>query len=262
MGVKTATNFFSLVSIVFIYRSHYNQDVPSFGFFHDLLREIVSAYEQEAGNTGCGRRQNKSTQGPIQIASFPLNQYKPGEISLDVDSENITLHGQHRSEDKNGFENSEFKKVIKIPEGVDPTSVTSRASQDGGSLVLEGIKRVEESAKKDDGNFAVKLDLSGFKPEEIKVQRRGQELTITGKHRSEDSVSHWSRDYCRRVVLPDDVDLSSVTSRLSKEGQLVIEASRDPALLPSERSVDVTMEFEEPQTEEEAGPKTSQEEGE
>ena len=220
------------------------------------------AYEQEAGNTCWRQRQNKSTQGPIQIASLPLNQYRPDEISLDVDSVNITLHGQHRTEDENGFENSEFKKVIKIPEGVDPTSVTSRASQDGGSLVLEGIKRIEESAKKDDGKFSVKLDLSGFKPEEIKVQRRGQELTVTGKHRSEDSASHWSRDYCRRIVLSDDVDLRSVTSRLSKEGQLVIEAPRDPALLPSERSVDVTTEVDEPQTEEEARPKTSQEEGE
>ena len=36
-----------------------------------------------------------------------------------------------------------------------------------------------------------------------------------------------------------------MTSCLSKEGLLTIEASRDPALLPHERSVDVTMETEE-----------------
>ena len=53
---------------------------------------------------------NKSAvQGPIKIASLPLKQYKPEDISFDVDGENIILHGQHRSEGEDGFENNEFK---------------------------------------------------------------------------------------------------------------------------------------------------------
>ena len=40
-------------------------------------------------------------------------------------------------------------------------------------------------------------------------------------------------------MLRDDADLGSVTSRLSKEGL----ASRDPALLPKERNVEVSMEL-------------------
>ena len=91
---------------------------------------------------------------------------------LKFNSENITLHGQHLSEDKNGFESSEFKKVIKLPQGVDPTSVTSRVSADGGALFLEGIKRGDRYHRR----YAVQLDLSGFKPEDVKIQRRGQEL--------------------------------------------------------------------------------------
>ena len=39
----------------------------------------------------------------------------------------------------------------------------------------------------------------------------------------------WSRDFNRRILLPDDVDLSSVTSRLSKERLLTIEALLYPA---------------------------------
>ena len=46
-------------------------------------------------------------------------------------------------------------------------------------------------------------------------------------------------------MLADDADLGSVTSRLSKEGLLIIEASRDPALLPKERNLDVSMEDDE-----------------
>ena len=46
-------------------------------------------------------------------ASLPLKQYKPEGISFDVDGENIILHGQHRSEREDGFENNEIKKIIK-----------------------------------------------------------------------------------------------------------------------------------------------------
>ena len=53
-------------------------------------------------------------------------------------------------------------------------------------------------------------------------------------------------------MLHDDADLSSVTSRLSKEGLLIIEPSRDPGLLPKERNVEVSMEVDEPQPEDQA----------
>ena len=242
--------------------SYYCRAVPGFGFFPDLWRELALAHDQETGDSCFEQRKNKSPQGAIKIASVPLSQYKPEEISVAVDSENITLHGQHRSEDENGFENSEFKKVIKIPQEVDPESVTSRATPHGNALVLEGTKIIKEKMKEDDGKFAVNLDLSGFKPEEIKVKLHGQELTITGKQRSEDDGFHWSRDYSRRFLLPNDVDLSSVTSRLSKTGLLTIEASRDPALLPNTRSVDIIMKIDEPQREDEAQQTTSDDEGE
>ena len=50
------------------------------------------------------------------------------------------------------------------------------------SFVLLGIKREEENNKDDDKKFAVKLNQSGYKPDEIKVQLRGQELTVTVRH--------------------------------------------------------------------------------
>ena len=223
---------------------------------HDLWREIALASDEQARDTSFQHSQNKlAVQSPIKIASLPLKQYKPGDISLDVDGENIILHGQHRSEREDGFENNEFKKIIKLPDEVDPTTVESRVIKTlnkGNVLVLEGDRRVEEKAKQEDGKFQVKLDLRGFKPEDIKVQLRGHELTVTGKYKSEDQGFYFSRDYSHRVLLPDDADLGSVTSRLSKQGLLIIEASRDPALLPKERNLEVSMELDEQSPEDEA----------
>ena len=228
---------------------------------NDIWREIALTYDEQARDTSFQRSQNKlAVQGPIKIGSLPLKQYKPEDISLDVDGEHIILHGQHRSEGEDGFENNEFKKVIKLPDGVDPTTVKSRVIKNlksGSFLVLEGDRRLEEKAKQDDGKFVVKLDLRGFKAEDIKVQLRGHELAVTGKHKSEDQGFYFSRDYSNRVLLPDDADLSSVTSRLSKEDLLIIEASRDPALLPKERNVEVSMELDEPQPEDQAKEVTS-----
>ena len=221
----------SFVSFLFS-SSHYNRAPRSYDSFYDLWKEIARPYEQEARN---------SSQGPTKIASVPLSHYKPEEISLEVDNEKIILHGLHKFEREDGFEKSEFKRVFKLPQGIDPKTVKSRPSQDGRALLIEGTNLPKEDLA-NEGKFRAKLDFSGFKPEEIKIQLRGNELNITGKHLSERDDFYLSRDYSRRILLPDDVDLSSVTSRLSKEGLLTIEASRDPALLPHERSVDVTME--------------------
>ena len=85
-----------------------------------------------------------------------------------------------------------------------------------------------------------------------KLLLSGHELKVTGKHKSEDQGFYFSRDYSNRVLLPDDADLGSVTSRLSKKGLLIIEASRAPALLPKERNLNVSMELDEQSPEDEA----------
>ncbi len=242
--------------------SYYNRAPRGYDFFRDLWREIAVAYEEDAGNYCCQQVKEKSHQGEVKIASVPLSDYKPEEISVEVDNEKVTLHGQHRFEREDGFEKSEFKRVFKIPEDVDPKTVKSCTSQDGGALVIEGTKRVEKKAN--DDKFEAKLNFRGFKPEEIKIQLSGKELTITGKHVSERDDFYLSRDYSRRILLPDDADVSSVTSRLTKEGLLTIEASRDPALLTPMRTVDITMETDgaDEKVDEEPKQTTSADEGE
>ena len=179
----------------------------------------------------------KPHQGTIKIACLLLGNYQPEEISLEVDSEKIILSGQHQCEQENGFDKSEFMRVYKLPPGVDPITVTSRINQDGRVLVIEGTRQAED--KPNDGKFEAKLDFRGFKPEEIKMQLRGNMLTVTGIQKSERLQS--CNTYSRCVVLPDDVDHESVTSSLSKEGLLTIKASRDPAMLSRNSSDDITI---------------------
>ena len=94
----------------------------------------------------------------------------------------MILHGKHRSEREDGFDTSEFKRVFKLPQEVDPTAITSRATQNGDALIIEGTKRVEE--KTEEGKFEAKFDFSGFKPEEIKIQLHGNELNLVQNQNS------------------------------------------------------------------------------
>jgi len=208
--------------------SYYNRAPRGYGVFYDLWRETVlaSACEQQKA-TYHQRAMKKPHQKTIKIGCVLIGHYQPEEISLEVDNEKIIVHGQHLCEQEDGFDKSEFMKVYKIPEGVDPTTITSLINLDNGVLVIEGTKHVDDKAS--DGKFEAKLDFRGFKPENIKFHLRGNILTVTG---TQVSKRHQSRNsYSRCIVLPDDVDPGSVTSCLSKEGLLTIKASRNPKTL-------------------------------
>ena len=228
----------------FSYNSYFNQVVPGYGFLQDLWRNTALFCEEQARQ----KKLMKTYSGPVIIAWLPLNQYKPEELSLCVEDEKIILHGQHRYEGEDGFENSEFVKVIKLPDDVDPTTVTSHVTRDGSLLVLNGIKRVEKKIKANDDKYLVKFDLRGFKREEINIQIRGYELMVTAEHRSEEDGS---RDFRHRILLPDDADLSSLKSHLCCKGVLIIEVSRDQAFVQRERNVDA-MKDDKPRPQDEA----------
>ena len=100
------------------------------------------------------------------------------EISLEVDNKKVIVHGQHEFQREDGFKKHEFKRVFKLPQGVDPTTVTSRITQNGGVPVIEGTKHAQEKAN--NGKFRRRLDFRGFKPEEIKLQLRGDKLITSG----------------------------------------------------------------------------------
>ncbi|CAD6193856.1 unnamed protein product [Caenorhabditis auriculariae] len=78
----------------------------------------------------------------------------------------------------------------------------------------------------DDKQFAVKLDVSHFRPEELNVQLNGRQLTIEGKHEFRGDHGMSQRSFLRSFLVPDDVDINAVHSELSNDGRLAIEAPK------------------------------------
>lgn len=90
--------------------------------------------------------------------------------------------------------------------------------------------------------FQVRLDVEGFKPEELKVKTFTEQnvIEIEGKHEErEDDHGLISRQFIRRFVLPKGHDLKGVVSSLSEEGVLTVTAPKKPQAIAEEKPIPV-----------------------
>ncbi|XGW23880.1 hypothetical protein V3C99_005804 [Haemonchus contortus] len=91
----------------------------------------------------------------------------------------------------------------------------------------------------DDKKFAVALDVSQFRPEELNVHLEGRELTIEGKqeHKTENSAMH--RSFTRKWILPENVNLEAIRTQLDDKGHLSVEAPKNVEGQPQKRNIPI-----------------------
>ncbi|XP_062607584.1 body wall muscle protein HR-29-like [Saccostrea cucullata] len=70
----------------------------------------------------------------------------------------------------------------------------------------------------------MKFDCSQFKPEEIFVKIVDRNLAVHAKHEESGPGKRVQREFTRAYILPEGVDTSKLTSSLSSNGVLTIEA--------------------------------------
>merc|ERR1711944_285678 len=77
----------------------------------------------------------------------------------------------------------------------------------------------------------VTLDTSGYKPDELKVEIKGGELCVEGKHeeRSQSGEVMVSRQFSRRFGMPQNVKKEDIVSNLSRDGVMVITMPKEQA---------------------------------
>ncbi|XP_015916652.1 alpha-crystallin B chain [Parasteatoda tepidariorum] len=99
--------------------------------------------------------------------------------------------------------------------------------------------------KAESDKFQVRLDVGHFAPEDIVVKTVDDQVVVTAKHEEKvDEHGFISREFTRRYVLPESSDLDKVTSTLSADGILIVEAPRkklQPALGHNERAVPIQV---------------------
>nr|CDJ83761.1 Heat shock protein Hsp20 domain containing protein [Haemonchus contortus] len=91
----------------------------------------------------------------------------------------------------------------------------------------------------DDKKFAVSVDVSQFRPEELNVHLDGRVLTIEGKqdHKTKNSTLH--RSFTRKWLLPENVDLEAVRTQVDEKGHLAVEAPKHIEGHPKKRNIPI-----------------------
>ncbi|XP_066517661.1 heat shock protein beta-1 [Hoplias malabaricus] len=98
-----------------------------------------------------------------------------------------------------------------------------------------GMSEIKHTA---DG-WKVSLDVNHFAPEELTVKTKDGVVEITGKHEErKDEHGFISRSFTRKYTLPPGADMETITSSLSPEGVLTVEA---PLPKPAIQSSEITI---------------------
>ncbi|KAF3706688.1 Heat shock protein beta-1 [Channa argus] len=93
--------------------------------------------------------------------------------------------------------------------------------------------------KQTQDNWKVSLDVNHFSPEDLVVKTKDGVVEISGKHEErKDEHGFVSRSFTRKYTLPPSANVEKVTSSLSPEGVLTVEA---PFIKPAIESSETTI---------------------
>ncbi|KAH7711596.1 small HSP21-like protein [Aphelenchoides avenae] len=92
-----------------------------------------------------------------------------------------------------------------------------------------------------DGDFRWTCNVSGYLPEELKVELDGNMLVVTGEHKETKERESVYRLLKRQVVLPEDTSKGLIRSRINDRGELEIEAPCQR--LENEKKRNIPIEF-------------------
>lgn len=92
----------------------------------------------------------------------------------------------------------------------------------------------------DKDKFQVTLDVQQFSPEEITVKTAANIVTVEAKHEEkQDEHGFISRQFVRRYVIPEGLDMEKVQSSLSSDGVLTISVPNKVAAIAGEKVVPI-----------------------
>uniref|UniRef100_A0A915CVJ3 SHSP domain-containing protein n=1 Tax=Ditylenchus dipsaci TaxID=166011 RepID=A0A915CVJ3_9BILA len=72
------------------------------------------------------------------------------------------------------------------------------------------------------GEFNYRVDVSGFRPEEMNVNVEGDDIIVQGQHKSGNEDEQVQRSFYRRVRIPQGIHRESIQCNLDERGRLYV----------------------------------------
>jgi len=93
----------------------------------------------------------------------------------------------------------------------------------------------------ENGNFKFDVDITGYKPEELKVDMEGKELVISGHHTSEDEHGKAEHQFTRRFLVPESIDIHSINASVLEDKVLEITGNKIPIKESEKKSIQINV---------------------
>jgi len=93
----------------------------------------------------------------------------------------------------------------------------------------------------ENGNFKFDVDITGYKPEELKVDMEGKELVISGSHSSEDEHGKSEHQFTRRFLVPESIDIQSIKANILEDKVLEITGNKMPIKESEKKSIQINV---------------------
>ena len=84
----------------------------------------------------------------VRIASLDIGNYRPEDMTLQVEGDHILLQGKRTQRISMGVEGAKFSRAIPIPQGVNPKRITARYNALDGQYIVEGVKEKSSSCRR------------------------------------------------------------------------------------------------------------------
>ncbi|XP_047463676.1 heat shock protein beta-1 [Mugil cephalus] len=120
-----------------------------------------------------------------------------------------------------------------------PNPIMAHQARALSRQMSSGISEIKQTQD----TWKVSLDVNHFSPEELVVKTKDGVVEISGKHEErKDEHGFVSRCFTRKYTLPSIANIEKVTSSLSPEGVLTVEAPLNrPAIESSETTIPVNV---------------------
>ncbi|XP_070773152.1 heat shock protein beta-1 [Enoplosus armatus] len=116
-----------------------------------------------------------------------------------------------------------------------PGAIMAQQARALSRQVSSGMSEIKQTQD----NWKVSLDVNHFSPEELVVKTKDGVVEISGKHEErKDEHGFVSRTFTRKYTLPSSASIEKVSSTLSPEGVLTVEA---PLIMPAIESSETTI---------------------
>jgi len=206
------------------------------------IKEIKeSEKSKESQVFGSKRKSKESDKLPESLVPLTMRDsffddpvFKDNWLDMETSQKNFFEEAQKQFEERwKSMQSQIGRGQSKITEGI----------SDDNDLIFKAKDSNVIHFVNDDSKLEVSLDITGYKPDELKVTAGQGMICVEGKHeeKSEAGQVMVSREFSRKYSMPASSRAEEVLSNLSKDGVLVISVPKRK-IVEEDRSVEIRVE--------------------